>query len=190
MNEQELDTQIRAAADAFNNYRDALYPSTLKLIRNTNFVLTRLLLTVASIGDRFPVERLRSTAMSLEFLDQAAYLALLSRKTDNLSDQNLLGTDYFYAEAIKQVVGLDDPRIIAILARAIADTAAARASGDTGATHLKYLVAAAVELGLMIGGCDSNLAEIVHNVIRSRDSDIEDRLFAELTALGIGRETI
>lgn len=85
MNEQELDTQIRAAADAFNNYRDAIYPSTLKLIRNTNFVLTRLLLTVASIGDRFPVERLRSTAISLEFLDQAAYLCLTLQEDRQLN---------------------------------------------------------------------------------------------------------
>ncbi len=142
----------------------------------TDYFLTELLFRIAKKGRRFPVNTLQETAIALELLFQAKNLGFLAHTSVSFSDELLLATDYLYAEAINQVIGLNEPEIIRLLAKAIADTAADRTLEEFELKDGKRLIEAAVELGLFLGDCaeaeKNNIRKTLNYISNSKKSEM------------------
>lgn len=176
MNDKIINQHIQAVTDAFRICGENLHPEAIKLLNKSDYFLTRLLLIVAAHGSQFPEEKLKKTALALEFLDQAAKLSYLLQAGECFQEMPLLITDYFYAQAISQVIDLDEPMIIKILAQAIADTAAAKMTFDSQVSYRQHLIAAAVELGFKLGVCQNS------------NMTADQYLFQSITELGLDRK--
>lgn len=167
MTNGSLSEQIRSVAREFEAYRETIHPAAKDMLRPTDYFLTKLLLAVAAGGNSFQESSLIRTSMALEFLDQATKLGYLCQTGDAFAGISLLSTDYFYSQAIGQVIELKEPKIIGILAKAIADTAAARTTSDRRPPHLEHLIIAAVELGSLLGGCPNTRLDLAAAIIDS-----------------------
>lgn len=151
MEKIDIKPYLSAVASKFKSRLAKVQKIGNEQLCETDYFLTEVLFKIAAQGRGFPLEKLENTAIALELLYLATNLGYQALTSSSFSDELLLATDYFYAEAIEQVINLNDPEIVSLLAKAITDTAADRIAADFKLEDGKRLFAAALELGLFLG---------------------------------------
>ena len=149
----ELEKNLDRVETTFNETTVRLESLARSLMNPPALFLSRLLFTSMARGGRLPDERAVCSGRALEFLDQALALGASASSDSGYDEEKLLVTDYLYGQAIDQVIGSGEPRIIDILAAAITGFAADRVAGPDSA-YRPHLIAAALEIALLLGEFD------------------------------------
>jgi len=176
MGKIDIKPYLSAVVAKFNERQAKLQKIGSEQLCETDYFLSEVLLMVAAGGTDFPFRKLENTALALELLFQAITFGEQVWMSSFFSDELLLATDYYYAEAIEQVVGLNEPEVVRLLAKAIADTAAKRSSDNYAAREGNHLFAAAVELGLFLGAHGDaerkSIRKSLNNLSNSNKSEV------------------
>lgn len=128
-----------------------LDPLASALLEVPDWWSSRVLLETVLLGSDEISRDAIAACCALEFLAQALRLGRAGTPgTEADIDDRLLVTDYFYAQAIDQVISLNKPFVIVVLARAIMNTAEDRAT-EVFRENRRRLIAAALEIGSFLG---------------------------------------
>jgi len=146
----ELENSLEKIRLTFKEAVGRLEPLAQSLIVPPELFFSRLLLGSIGMGTAVPDERAASACRALEFLDQALSLGALTSPDSGYDEEKLLVTDYLYGQAIDQVVGVGEARIIDILAAAIAGVAEDRVEESCSPYRLRLIVAA-LGIALLVG---------------------------------------
>ena len=157
MTPDELEKTLDRIETTFNETTVRFDALARSLMCPPSLFLSRLLLNSMALGDRRPDERAICSGRALELLDQALKLGASASSDSGYDEEKLLVTDYLYGQAIDQVVGAGEPRIIDILAGAITGFAADRVAGPDGA-YRPHLIFAAQEIAVLLGEFDEATA--------------------------------
>lgn len=160
----QLEEALGRVKVTFNEAASAFQPLARSLLNEPSLILSGLLLGVLAYGDEVvdrggaennsadgvfgyvPI----SACLALEFLDRGLCLAWSVTTDSNYDEDGLLVTDYLYGQAIDQVIEVGEPGVIAILARAISDSAEAKISRRF-TDYRSSLIVAAFDIALLIG---------------------------------------
>ncbi len=157
MTKSLFDDQLKTVANEFSEVLNNMIPLVSDMDYRSDFLLSKILYFTSNFGKASPKRSLIKTALALEILKVAIDIGSISQNEGSFSDDRLLSTDYLYAEAIGQVVGLNKPFIVSILAKSIANTAANRANDNDDNPYLEHLIVASYELGTRLGECDGEV---------------------------------
>ena len=157
MTKSLLDDWLKTVAHEFSAVYNTMIPLVSRTDHGGEMLLAKVLYLTSDEGPVSPKKELLKTALALEILRIAIDIGSISQDEKDFSDDRLLSTDYLYAQAINQVVGLGKPFIISILATSIANTAADRANSFDENPDIEHLIVAAYKLGKRLGECDDSV---------------------------------
>ncbi len=156
-----LESALETVARSWSQAVAGLDDLAQKLIEPPTLQMSSVLLGTTLLGGARLGEEALASSCALEFLDQALRLGQVNmRDPDDYIENNLLITDYLYARAIDEVISIDRPRVIALLAQAIMATGSDRSAGEF-TNYRRRLIAAALEIGSYLGGVEGAEAEAV-----------------------------
>lgn len=150
----ELDKMLVLVETSFAEKMERLEPLAKSLVQPPSLFLTRLLLGSLALGSTPPDDRAICAGRALEFLDQALALSTSVCSESGYDEAKLLVTDYFYGQAIDQVIGTGEAQIIGILATAITASAEDKIN-EADNNYQTRLIAAALDIALVLGDFDS-----------------------------------
>ncbi|MDP1809404.1 MAG: hypothetical protein Q8L35_07715 [Actinomycetota bacterium] len=153
----ELEKNLDKVETTFNETTVRLESLARSLMSPPSLFLSRLLLSSMALGDKLPDDKAVCSGRALEFLDQALALGASASSETGYDEEKLLVTDYLYGQAIDQVVGAGETRIIDILAGAITGFAVDRVS-EPDIAYRTRLIVAALEIALLLGEYDDATA--------------------------------
>lgn len=153
----ELEKNLDKVETTFNETTVRLESLARSLMSPPSLFLSRLLLSSMALGDKLPDDKAVCSGRALEFLDQALALGASASSETGYDEEKLLVTDYLYGQAIDQVVGAGETRIIDILAGAITGFAVDRVA-EPDIAYRTRLIVAALEIALLLGEYDDATA--------------------------------